>query len=114
MNNKVKMIEFSTFYSEIHKGCKFKECVFPERNKCTKIIQAHSIQKNKILNHIATNGYVKSYDNIKSLFTRDLELIGIKNASTFFGFCNFHDTILFSEIENNDYNESKEQNFLYT
>lgn len=39
--------------------------------------------------------------------------IGIKAASTFTGFCNYHDTVIFSEIENKDYEESEYQNFLY-
>ena len=112
MDKKERMIKFSRFYSELHRECKFKGCVFPDIS-CTRISQAHSIQRNKILNHIATNGYVRSFDILKTLYTGDLEDIGIKKASSFFGFCNYHDTILFSEIENEDYKEKKEQNFLH-
>jgi len=77
------------------------------------VIKAHSIQKNKILNRIAENGKVISSDMKKTLFTKEFEEIGISSASTFFGFCNYHDTNIFSEIENKEYAGSIEQNFLH-
>ena len=56
---------------------------------------------------------VVSGDIQKTIFTKDFEKIGISSASTFFGFCNHHDTVIFSEIENKDYIGNHEQNFLY-
>ncbi|MFX0020991.1 MAG: hypothetical protein ACFE9S_01600 [Candidatus Hermodarchaeota archaeon] len=41
-----------------------------------------------------------STDIQETLFTKEFEPIGIRSALTFFGFCNYHDTNLFSEIEN--------------
>ena len=107
-------IFLSKLFSELRKGCKFKNCLFPDKSKCSnKIIQAHSIQKNKILNRIADNGLVISYIALKSLCTDSFEEVGIKSASTFYGFCNYHDTVLFSPIENYDYAQKSEQNFLH-
>lgn len=114
MNIKEIQIEFSKEFSRLYRECKFKECVFPDHSNCSeKVIKAHSIQRNKILNHIAENGMVISTDIKKTLFTKEFDEIGISSASTFFGFCNYHDTNLFSEIENKEYVGSIEQNFLH-
>ena len=114
MTNKDQFIFFSKLFSELHKGCKFKNCLHPDKSNCSKkIVQAHSIQRNKILNKIADNGIVLSYIALKTFFTDSLEEIGIKSASTFYGFCNYHDAYLFSPIESNDYNQTDEQNFLH-
>ncbi|GAH17669.1 unnamed protein product, partial [marine sediment metagenome] len=114
MSRKEFQIEFNKLLSNLFKKCRFKGCVFPDKSNCSKKpIKAHSIQKNKILKHISINGKVISGDIQKTLFTQEFEEVGINSASTFFGFCNYHDTSIFSEIENQDYIESQEQNFLY-
>ncbi|KKK41936.1 hypothetical protein LCGC14_1400970 [marine sediment metagenome] len=56
---------------------------------------------------------VTSIDVRKIFYTKKFDEVGINSASTFFGFCNNHDTTVFSEIENLDYNKTLEQNFLY-
>lgn len=114
MSRKEFQIEFNKLLSNLFKKCRFKGCVFSDKSNCSKKpIKAHSIQKNKILKHISINGKVISGDIQKTLFTQEFEEVGINSASTFFGFCNYHDTSIFSEIENQDYIESQEQNFLY-
>lgn len=114
MTEKDPFIQFSKIFSKLCRGCKFKDCLFPDKSNCsTNIVQAHSIQRNKILTKIAENGFVISYNALKTLFTNSLEEIGIKSASTFYGFCNYHDSFLFSSIENYDYTQSDEQNFLH-
>ncbi len=114
MTEKDSFIHFSKIFSKLRKGCKFKGCLFPDKSNCsTKIVQAHSIQRNKILTKIAENGIVISYNALKTLFTNSLEEIGIKSASTFYGFCNYHDNFLFSSIENYDYTQIDKQNFLH-
>ena len=98
----------------LYRECKFKECVFIDHSSCSKkVIKVHSIQKNKILNHIAENGMVVFADGQKILFTYEFEKIGINSALTFFGFCNYHDAKIFSEVENKEYAGSIEQNFLH-
>lgn len=114
MNLKEIQIELSKEFSKFYRDCKFKKCVFPDKSHCSeKVIKAHSIQKNKILKHIAEDGMLISSGIEKTLFTKEFEKIGINSASTFFGFCNYHDTTIFSEIENKDYVGDIEQNFLY-
>lgn len=106
-----KMIEWSKIVSKYLKECTFKKCIFPNCN--VKYSKAHSIQKSKILERIAHNGKVMSYDPRKTYVTGDFEEVGINKASTFFGFCNHHDNSLFLEIEDKDYNGTLEQNFLF-
>ena len=108
------MIEFSKHYSKLKGKCRFKGCIFADHLKCSnKIVKAHSIQKNKILNNIADKGMIYTFDTRRSFITKKLEEIGINEASTFYGFCNYHDTIIFSDIENKDYNNLPEQKFLF-
>ena len=104
MNQKEIQIKFNQEVSRLYRDCRFKKCVFPDKTNCSEqVIKAHSIQRNKILNRIAENGMLVSADVQNTLFTKEFEKIGISSASTFFGFCSFHDTNLFSEIENKEY-----------
>ncbi|OYY64810.1 SEC-C metal-binding domain-containing protein, partial [Sphingomonas sp. 28-62-11] len=81
-------------------------CFHPDApEKCSGgAIRAHTIQKRTGLLEIAENGHVLSGRNSNPRTnTDDLQLIGINSASTFRGFCSFHDTITFraAEIINN-------------
>jgi len=116
MNKKEIQIKISQVQSSLSRECQFKECVFPDHSYCSaKVIKSHSIQKNKILNHIAENGMVISVNSKKNiLFTNEFGKIGINSASTFFGFCNYHDAKIFSEIENKKYVGGIVQNFLHS
>ena len=108
-------IEFSKMISKINRKCRFKGCLYPDKSSCTvpSSIRAHSIQKNKILRAISSSGEVMHFDVHNTLFDNTLGPVGINEASTFFGFCNYHDTTIFSEIENKEYIESKKQIFLF-
>lgn len=107
-------IEWSKHHSELSRKCRFKGCVFPDHSNCSKkIVKAHSVQKNKILINISDNGIVTTIDFRRSIITNKFENVGIGEASTFFGFCNHHDTLIFSKIENEDYKGTLEQNFLH-
>ncbi len=109
------MIELSKHFSKLSKKCRFKGCVFPDKSRCTKkVIKAHSIQKNRILNYLAENGMLTTFDPRRSFITGDFEEVGINDASTFFGFCNYHDGSIFSDIENKDYTNEPVQNLLYS
>ncbi|WP_404460861.1 YecA family protein [Sutcliffiella horikoshii] len=93
-----------------------KQCLHPDHSKCSgNIIKAHSIQNNRILNKIGRNGevyMVKSVMNRHS-FRMKFRLIGRKVATTFTGFCGFHDKELFQPIEDLDYCGSEQQDFLF-
>jgi len=81
------------------------------------IIRAHSIQRNGGLNQIAVNGHVYMLNNqlgsfIKSAGQLEYGLIGINKATTFTGFCNYHDTTTFQPIEQKPFSPSQESAFL--
>lgn len=90
------------------------EC-FNKNGECSKkIINAHSIQNNKILSKISDNGEVMyfNFDRIPE----EIEFVktGRKKATTFRGFCGYHDTKIFLPIEAKDYSLGDyEQEFLF-
>lgn len=99
-----------------------KNCYFDkEPNHIQKAIKSHSIWNSGILNLLANkNKKVYWIDPKKryKLFGEDEKLfheVTINNATTYRGFCNFHDENLFKSIEkNNEYNNTLIQNFLYS
>lgn len=86
--------------------------------RCEKIINAHSIQKNRSLSTIADNGFVyKLSSNIGTLRKNKGQLTyekcGINKVSTFLGFCKKHDNNLFEPIDNFPLIPTDQQIFLY-
>lgn len=82
------------------------QCLFhdPFGKRCRQeAIQSHSLQRNGPLSSISESGHVIKIGSMlraqpienRSLFER----VGLGNASVFPGFCNAHDSILFSELE---------------
>jgi hypothetical protein len=108
--------KFKEFFQELKRMSYVKECFHQDKNCSPGIIFAHSIQNNKILKKISHNGdvlYFDYYDEDNNLKFK-LKRTGRKKATTFTGFCNHHDTSIFSSIENKDYKEGdKEQEFLF-
>lgn len=88
------------------------------KEECTgRIVKAHSVSKSSNLKKIARDGHVygfaPSYENLaKYEGVLHPELLGINKASTFTGFCEFHDMKIFSPIENENFTGKKEQIFL--
>lgn len=115
LDHKAEQIQFSKFLSTIKRNTKVIECLCPRKIECSgKIIKAHSIQNNKILNRISKNGLVTQIKLEEALYTQDATKIGRKIATTFSGFCNYHDNQLFKPIEAQDYKpNNKEQEFLF-
>lgn len=62
------------------------------------VIKAHSIQNAVILESLADHGEVFMFRHDKSTLLK-LQRIGRKRASVFTGFCQYHDTRLFREID---------------
>lgn len=94
-------------------------CLCPEELKhdCSgKIINAHTISKSQNLKPIAKNQHVyglsKSLQNAHRSGGPNYELQSINKASTFTGFCSFHDNSLFEPLEKLPFVGSKEQCFL--
>lgn len=92
---------------------KIKECFYFDHSNCDKgIINAHSIQKNKILKHIAKDGMVIAIKKNIEPFNK-IQPLGKKVASTFTGFCGYHDNALFMPIEDKQYLGTLQQKFLF-
>ncbi len=98
---------------------KEKYCLHPKASEdiCNQIIQAHSIQKSNILESIARAGHVYQFsaefsDLQKSNGRLIPKLIGINKASTFTGFCSYHDDETFKPIETNPIQINNEHIFL--
>ena len=116
-------IEFSKKLSELKRKRKISECFYHDKSECKGAIkQAHSLQRNGRLSII--EGDVKgqkqiytftSFESDQDCFLKTLKPIGKAEASTFFGFCDFHDTNLFSCVEGtNKFDESDKHCFLHS
>ena len=106
-------------YVKVERKCnnkKNKKCLYPGCESMP--IRSHSIQMKK-LRLIAPDGMLITRN--KSIgqhsgykfFKFSMEKIGKKTASTFKGFCREHDSKLFFPIENEDYENTNLQNFLF-
>jgi hypothetical protein len=94
------------------------ECLHPDAGPKTckgNIIKAHTIPRNGGLSTIAKDGHVynclgynKSMDGRLSL-EKDPNRVGIRQASTFTGFCGSHDNELFAPIETQPFTGSPDQ-----
>jgi hypothetical protein len=114
MNNiKSRKGDATQWLGEIKKQAYVKECFHKDSNCSSKIIFAHSIQNNRILKKISHNGEVLCFSVTEDNDNNDIKLLlsrtGRKKATTFTGFCNFHDTKLFTPIELNNYHDGNEQ-----
>lgn len=93
-----------------------QSCFHYDKQSCNKIIAAHSLQKKGPLLKIAE---LQNNQHQVIHFKREpgkkwqADLIAIKDASTFRGFCHHHDDI-FSLIEQEPYIGSSQQNFLHS
>lgn len=107
--------EFKKQYKESRHVSLFKECLHPDKSKCTeKIIKAHSIQKNKFLTKISENGIVLMPCPKPDLSFELMYEYGLANATIFTGFCSYHDKTTFQAIEDKPFEGTTEQVFLYT
>lgn len=100
--------EILSTLQKIEKDFKKKHrCMYPECDKWA--ISSHSQQKKGQLANIAENGNVIAMKrSILGTIARscneasplvDISIVSINKATTFLGFCNCHDTLVFSDIE---------------
>ena len=96
-------------------------CLHPAASRATcssRIIKAHTIQRSGGLSKIARNGEVYGFQrNYAAFGTGEGDfsrprLLGIKQASTFTGFCGTHDRTTFLPIETQPFTGTQEQAFL--
>lgn len=91
-------------------------CFHYDQSSCNAIIDAHSLQKKGPLHNISellNNQHQVIHFKRNSGEKWNANIIAIKNASTFRGFCHHHDD-LFSLIEQEPYTGSDQQNFLHS
>ena len=99
----------------IRNEARIKQCLHPNKDECDgKIIKAHAIQNNRILNKISDNGIVITMDGVSNLIFQSSDKKGRKIATTFTGFCSYHDKTLFQDVEDKDFVGTKKQIFLLT
>lgn len=97
------------------KSTDFKICFHPGKENCKfPIKNAHTLQNNGVLSIIAENEHVM----ITNLFNKIREgfathRLSKNEATTFYGFCEYHDSVVFKEIETVPYSKQIKQNFLY-
>ena len=94
-------------------------CLYPEASQSTcsaQIAKAHTVQKNGSLSKIARKSHVYGFKHRWGKLEQEglptAELIGIGKASTFTGFCSYHDNLLFEPIEKQPFQNSLQQIFL--
>lgn len=117
-----KLVRIRKIMSDFNKESRISECFYHKKSECTGTIkQAHSLQRNGKLSLIEAdvNGQnvlysAISFESSPQQFVAKLKPIGKAVASTFYGFCDHHDTSLFSPIENFAYFDSNEHNFLHS
>lgn len=103
-------------FTKLWESTDFKKCFGFDSENCNGIIKsAHSIQNNRILNRISENGHVYtiSHKITKEGIKPEFKKVSKNQASTFFGFCDYHDTELFKPIELHDYKNDPLQNYLF-
>lgn len=101
--------------SSLKNDSRIKECLYPNHEECSeRIIKAHAIQNNRILSKLALDGCVITLDGQSNLIFQGSQKKGRKIATTFTGFCSYHDKVLFQEIEDITFNCSQKQVFLLT
>jgi hypothetical protein len=85
------------------------------RHSCVgQIVSAHTVPRGSSLSRIARDGHVLAYDvspaTLNSTGGRiKLKPIGIRKASTFFGFCAAHDQELFASFERHSFSATSKQ-----
>lgn len=102
--------------SQSWKETNFEECLFNNENCKGRIKVAHSVQNNRILNRISEAGHLYTIEGRvnRGSFKPDFKKISKNKASTFTGFCDYHDNVIFKPIETGLYEDNKEQNFLFS
>lgn len=112
-------LDLSVFIQTQHSVQSKGRCLFYQTtDKCSEIIDAHSIQKNGSLSMIDRNGYVyaisKKHTDIKRNKGRlSLTQTHANAMSVFRGLCHHHDSSLFRPIDLEKLKPTSEQVFLY-
>lgn len=125
-NRKDKVTEISKSMGNEHrmnayiintlKRNKFSACMHPNKDEChKKIINAHSIQNNGVLSLLSKDSEVIIIEPGvgENGLKIDYRTKGKNQATTFTGFCAYHDREVFKPIETIEYSKTNEQHFLF-
>jgi len=98
-----------------------KYCSHPEASEsnCDKIVKAHSISKSTGLDPILRDNHVYTFiptktKLLKSQGSIEPTLIGVNKASTFSGFCSYHDSSTFQPIDTQEFIFTHQHIFLWS
>lgn len=107
---KINRSEERNNITRIFNNKKYCSAIFDKDNCVLPIKGAHTIQRGRVLSSITKDGHVGTfYRNEHGFEDPSFIKTGMRrNASVFYGFCNFHDTELFKEIEQNEFTRSAE------
>jgi hypothetical protein len=96
--------------SKIFDSKKYCSASFDEKSCKLPIKGAHTVQRGRVLSSMAKDGHVGTfYRNINGFEKlRDIKTGIKKEASIFYGFCEYHDTGLFKDIELNEFTATSE------
>ncbi|MGZ9782481.1 SEC-C domain-containing protein [Bacillus pseudomycoides] len=115
--NKKREGAFKNYAYKLDQESKIKECLYPDSKQCEgKIKNAHSLQNNGVLSKISEDGHVVI---LNTEFGKDGLIYDVKDesknkATTFTGFCDKHDTLVFRDIETKEIDvNSSNQCFLF-
>ena len=111
--------EIGETMAKMHAELQHGYCSHPDAgSSCSpKIIRSHTVQRAVGLAAIAEDGHVLSGKaGLSKIFDRngtlEPELVGVKSASTFNGFCGLHDSTMFKPVETGQPGLSSENVFL--
>ena len=96
-----------------------KRCLhYDSGDSCNYIIRAHSIQNSNQLSEIAEDGHVYMLDGKYTSLSKNSGKVsfttrGVQQASTFLGFCGYHDNETFKPIDDGVLEPTAEQIALY-
>ncbi len=113
-------VNYSDAVARLHTEFTKGYCSYPDinRSSCSgRIIRAHTVQRRGGLAAIAEDGHVISVKSAAQDLHKNHGIfiprkVGVRSASTFFGFCNRHDTQLFRPAETGSATLSEEVCFL--
>jgi hypothetical protein len=100
----------SLIYAQSKK--EYNKCLWPKSDCTENCIKAHSIQNGQILDQLASNNHVVMAVPKQNLNTGpeiEFKQVGRKQATTFTGLCQKHDSELFRPIDINEFDVSNQQ-----
>lgn len=93
-----------------------KICMAPHTDHNGSIVSAHTLSVEAMLRKIAVDSRVYAAASTKRIardtFPIEIKKLGLRDVSVFNGFCQKHDTELFSCLENEPFRFTKKQNFM--